>query len=249
MLAAPVNMADLLRHDTLRNLSVVYRILNTSTGAAYIGAATQVRKHSNAALQAAWLEHGASAFVFEVLEAAPDTALAEREAFHVRAERESGRTLYNAIDNFTVHAGWAQPDTARERIGDALRGRKRSDAHQAAINVARRGAPSPLRGVPLSAATRAKLSAAHIGKPPYERSPETRAKTAARTRAAWQRRLDAGWTPKPPEPCTQCGRLAHGRRRGLCHACNERKRRAEKRSIRTYDAYTTLGEIAKRGKR
>lgn len=31
---------------------------------------------------------------------------------------------------------------------------------------------------------------------------------------------------QPPKPCTECGRLAKPLRRGLCHACNERKRRA-----------------------
>jgi hypothetical protein len=36
---------------------------------------------------------------------------------------------------------------------------------------------------------------------------------------------------KPPKPCEECGRFSTGKylRRGLCHACNERKRRREKK--------------------
>lgn len=34
---------------------------------------------------------------------------------------------------------------------------------------------------------------------------------------------------KDPTPCVECGKLSKPLRRGLCHACNERKRRAEKR--------------------
>lgn len=33
----------------------------------------------------------------------------------------------------------------------------------------------------------------------------------------------------PPKPCSECGKLAKPLRRGLCHACNERKRRREKK--------------------
>jgi hypothetical protein len=41
----------------------------------------------------------------------------------------------------------------------------------------------------------------------------------------------AGPTPQPPKPCDECGKLAKPLRRGLCHACNERKRRRDKASV------------------
>jgi hypothetical protein len=41
--------------------------------------------------------------------------------------------------------------------------------------------------------------------------------------------------PRPvrvmPSPCDECGRLYKPLRRGLCHACNERRRRREKRGV------------------
>lgn len=36
--------------------------------------------------------------------------------------------------------------------------------------------------------------------------------------------------PKPPKECSECGRLAKPLRRGLCHACNERKRRRDRKA-------------------
>jgi hypothetical protein len=41
--------------------------------------------------------------------------------------------------------------------------------------------------------------------------------------------------PKPPQPCVECGKFSTGKylRRGLCHACNERKRRHAAKAIRT----------------
>lgn len=37
--------------------------------------------------------------------------------------------------------------------------------------------------------------------------------------------------PKPATPCVECGKLYKPLRRGLCHACNERKRRRLARSL------------------
>lgn len=35
---------------------------------------------------------------------------------------------------------------------------------------------------------------------------------------------------KPPAPCVECGKLSKPLRRGLCHACDERKRRRDKKA-------------------
>jgi len=37
---------------------------------------------------------------------------------------------------------------------------------------------------------------------------------------------------QPPKPCSECSKLEKNLRRGLCHACNERKRRRDKRAER-----------------
>jgi hypothetical protein len=48
-------------------------------------------------------------------------------------------------------------------------------------------------------------------------------------------RLAAAPRPiKPAQPCNECGRLYKPLRRGLCHACNERARRAARRAERAY---------------
>lgn len=36
--------------------------------------------------------------------------------------------------------------------------------------------------------------------------------------------------PHPPKECEECGRLSKPLRRGLCHACNERKRRRDRKA-------------------
>lgn len=38
----------------------------------------------------------------------------------------------------------------------------------------------------------------------------------------------------PPKPCVECGKPSKPLRRGLCHACNERLRRARQRMERVY---------------
>lgn len=104
-----VNMADLLRHDSLPNAPGVYRIFNTATGTAYIGAATRIRnrfnhhrgrlragKHHNARLQSEWHEYGASAFVFEVIEMVAAAELAEHETAYLLTGRGAPR-LYNIV--------------------------------------------------------------------------------------------------------------------------------------------------------
>lgn len=92
----------------LRNRPGVYAIINTATGARYIGASvyvgSRVKRHlatlrsgkHSAGMQADWYAYGEGAFQVVALEyVASHKMLNEAEARHIQNARQEGAVLYN----------------------------------------------------------------------------------------------------------------------------------------------------------
>ncbi len=94
--------------DKLPRTSGVYAIICAATGKAYVGSTSNLRyrwkdhrgklrhnKHPNTSLQAAWDEHGESAFTFTVLELCERALLSEREQHYFDALRPFDERGFN----------------------------------------------------------------------------------------------------------------------------------------------------------
>lgn len=118
--------------------SGVYAIKNTFTLKVYVGSSVSVERrrrthfrdlkngaHHSVKLQRSWNKHGAEAFIFEVLEAAPKGSLMLREQHWIDALCAAGNG-YNV--NPAANSVGALPKTEahKRHIGDARRGQKHS---------------------------------------------------------------------------------------------------------------------------
>ncbi len=158
--------------------SCIYAIRNSANGKVYIGSAVVLQNrwqkhryhlkrgtHHSRPLQRAWLKHGASAFVFEVLEVVPAGDLIRVEQAHLDRLRPFGKRGYNGCRIAGSVLGIKFSAASRSKL-IAARATPEYRAQQSAINKGRRH----------TAETRAKVSAVQVGR---KASPETRAKMSA----------------------------------------------------------------------
>lgn len=135
----------------------VYLIRNLVTNGFYIGSAcsfarrwrehvTRLRDgtHPNAKLSAAWIEHGPEDWQFEVLEVVADMSnllAVEQKYLDLYRAAELGYNKRGAAYN---SYGVRQSPEAIERVRQALRGRKLTPEHRAAISAgSARHSPTP----------------------------------------------------------------------------------------------------------
>lgn len=147
--------------------SGIYEIVNLVNGKRYVGSAVnldhrkrqhfsalRLDKHHNVALSRAWAKYGEQAFEFRVIERCRTELLIQREQAHIDERAE-----YNCSPTAGSTRGVKFSDEARARISAGRIG-KRKGVKQSPDHVAKR-------------------MAAHIG---AKRSPETRAKIAAKAK-------------------------------------------------------------------
>ncbi|RZU39178.1 group I intron endonuclease [Edaphobacter modestus] len=165
----------------------IYCITNTqrSPERKYIGSSKWLRKriaqhfarlrrgaHDNPLLQADWLKYGGEAFAVEILEYCPPEALIERETAHVTLANSMDRRWGYNIRHPKEHGhppssrkGIPMSEEQKQKIAQALRGRRQTP-EQIAKSVAKRiGQPSRLKGRTLTPEHREKLSAAKKVRP------------------------------------------------------------------------------------
>lgn len=207
-------------------VSGIYVIRNTVSERVYVGSAHKVSfrwnrhrtllrrgQHHSSFLQASWNKHGEAAFVIELLEAIPDTALLrDREQFWIDAlgafVSDGGLNAARSADHPT--RGKNHTDARRRQIGDFFRGRMLSPEHVAKSAASRTGLKRSAefkarmsalaKGRAMSPETRAKIGAAGLGR---KMPPEA----IARTAASWLGRKHA------PESIAKMRTSQTGRRR------------------------------------
>jgi group I intron endonuclease len=165
----------------------IYAIRNLTNGKCYVGSAIRLARrwavhrhtlktgtHRCQPLQRAWNKHGKDAFVFEVLEVVNDLiSLITREQYWLDTlQSHCESNGYNVCPTAQSRLGMKMPQSAKDRIGAASRGRKLTEEQKAAISLVHKGKTT-------SAAHRAAVSAAVKGRP---QSPELIAKRAAANR-------------------------------------------------------------------
>ncbi len=214
----------------------VYMILHAASGKSYVGSAVHLKKrearhrrmllagnHHNVKLQRAWNKHGASAFVFKVLEYVPEPAdLLQREQAWIN-ELDAVAKGFNLSPTAGSILGMRLTDETKRRMSSAAIGKTKSPEHVANVSAALRGRKmtdeqrqkmrdaklgktygprSPevskkisaaLAGRPLSEEHRQKLADAKRG---TKQSPELVAKRAAAIKAAYAARLNPNPTPQ-----------------------------------------------------
>lgn len=164
----------------------IYRIFNVVTEQFYIGSAVKFKRrrwehldalkkntHHCAALQAAWLEYGADAFEFELLEEVSDEDALRIEDMYL-AQHAGAEPCYNTATT-TMQPPSVSADT-REKIRSAMlrlyadptnhprTGKTHSEETKAKISAAKLANPSRhWLGKARSAETKAKISAAQKG--------------------------------------------------------------------------------------
>ena len=116
----------------------VYSIVNLVNGKRYVGHSKNIQgrlnehfnalkksKHGNSILQKSWDKYGADNFTSEVLESCDLSEMVGREQhwmdFYKSYCKESG---YNVSPAAASNLGWKMPNTAKEKIRKALKGRK-----------------------------------------------------------------------------------------------------------------------------
>ena len=146
----------------------VYCITNSVNGKRYIGSAVSFKlrwknhrlnlrngKHHNIHLQRAYNKHGESVFVFTKIALCPVTDLLVVEQSRIDALKPEYNVARVAGSRLGVKQG-PMSELNRKKIGDANRGRRRTEDQKKAVGDANRGRKA-------SAETRAKLSAVHSG--------------------------------------------------------------------------------------
>jgi group I intron endonuclease len=119
--------------------SGIYWIRNKNNGKFYIGSAADIKRrwwnhrsllrrgeHDNVHLQRAWAKHGEAAFEFAVIEDVPVNQLLTVEQWYL----DNTRCLEDSYGyNLNISAdGSKHSEETKKKIGDANRGRKRSEA-------------------------------------------------------------------------------------------------------------------------
>jgi group I intron endonuclease len=198
-------MADAILADA--SASGIYQIRNLRNGKRYIGSAVCFRKrwavhnsgfkngnHPNRFLMRSWSEHGADAFVFEIIETCAVEDLIHREQHWI----DSARPEYNLSPTAGNCLGVRHSEEARRKRSELNRGNKfcvgrkpsaKCLAAVSAANRARKGykrSPESValtaaahRGMKRSAETRRRISEARMGKKMPPRSAEHKAKLSA----------------------------------------------------------------------
>lgn len=176
----------------------IYVIRNTVTGKVYVGSSSDVHRRwqghrsglsrgisSCPRLQAAWTEHGAGVFSFEVVEIVPGRALlAVREQAWID-KLNSFDGGYNGRPRAGSGAGHQVSDETRAKMATAMTGRRfppESIERMRAAATARERRYREDGGRKVSAETRAKMSASAKGPHPPQ--------AIANMRAAQQNRSD-----------------------------------------------------------
>jgi group I intron endonuclease len=226
-----------------RILSGIYLIRNTVDGRVYVGSTVNIPRrwrlhrlylnkgsHHCPPLQGAWIKHGESAFVFDIIEAVEPTkaVLASREQLHL--DNAFASTLvYNVSSKagsppgplglkrseayLAKKRGKRRSATARANISAGLLGKKRgpqSAAHRAAISAGNMGRK-------VSAETGAKISLAKKGKPLHANTREAaRLANTGRKHTPEHIEKATGWKKgsKDPPETRERKRLAAVKREG-----------------------------------
>lgn len=125
-----------------------------------------------------------------------------------------------------ANTGRKHTAATRQKVSQALTGKKRTDEQRERMRLAQAGVRHDHnKGRKFGQEVRDKIAAARRGQPSYHRSAETRELQSAASKAAWQRRREAGWARRPDLACCVCARHVRTLRRGRCGACNEYLRR------------------------
>lgn len=186
--------------------SGVYRILNIFNGRLYVGSAVDVDRrwrwhhaalgrgdHHCVKLQIDWMEFGAEAFLFEILETTgrDRASLIVREQFWIDEFLARGE-IYNSSPRAYSNAGIRHTERSRQRMSAAHLGNRRSLEAHAKIIAAQTGLvrseetkrriAAALLGKRLSAEHREKIGAARRGRKTAPLSDEHREKIAAALR-------------------------------------------------------------------
>lgn len=163
------------------DFSAIYGIRHTSSGRVYVGSAVSLaarwRVHKNVLkkgahhsryLQAAWTKHGPDSFEFIVFEVVPERSLllVRENAWITSLQSADPKHGFNMCPTAGSQLGMRRSPEVRQKMSESRTGKKKTDAHQLAINAA-------LTGRKLSAECKQKLSAAHTG---TSMSKEARAK-------------------------------------------------------------------------
>jgi group I intron endonuclease len=167
--------------------SGVYKITNKDNGLVYFGQAVQLatramqhekalvkNKHDNRHLQFAWNHYGSDAFEFEVIAVYPERT--ERDAAEqALIDEHYGPGCYNIMKKVRPERTTYShtPEETRAKQSAAMKGKKHSPEHRAAIGAAHIGKKR-------SPETCAAMSAARKGK---KHSPEHRAAVIAANKA------------------------------------------------------------------
>ena len=154
----------------------IYSIINTDNGQRYIGQAINIKRritkhfselrsksHHCEHLQRAFNKYGEANFKGETIESCEINNLTDREQYWIDYYKDSG--IYNAA----LYAGGSclgvvHSKESRERVANALKGRKHSEESRKRQSIAQTGKKRGKRP-PFSAETRAKMSLAKKGKP------------------------------------------------------------------------------------
>jgi group I intron endonuclease len=179
--------------------SGIYQIVNKVNGKVYVGSAVNINErwyehrrtlnkgtHANVYLQRSWCEHGADAFVFEIVEIVADAQdLIAREQFWLDRQcvvshgynicRIAGSTLGKAHSEETKNkistalTGKSLPSETRAKISAAKKGHKfgpMSEEHKARISTSKKGKPVATKEQHATLANRfIELNKARIGVP------------------------------------------------------------------------------------
>lgn len=189
-------------------MSGIYSIFNTVSCKHYVGSAVSIKHrwvrhlyllrlgtHQNKKLQNSWNKHGASAFVFSVLEDNVATEL-------LLLREQYWLDLHNCVENgYNVNpiAGSSRgtkrgprSEETKAKISAAQKGKKLSEEHKAALKANHVG----MTGKTQSDAFKTRMSEVHSGKVV---SQETRAKMRAslRGRASYVRKKELSFTVPP----------------------------------------------------
>jgi group I intron endonuclease len=169
-------------------VSGIYSIFNTVSRKQYVGSAVSIKHrwtrhlyllrlgtHNNKKLQNSWNKHGASAFVFSILEDNVATELLLlREQYWINLNNcvENGYNVNPIAGSSRGTKRGPRSEETKAKISAAQKGKKLSEEHKTALKVAHVG----MTGKTQSDAFKARMSEVHSDKVV---SQETRAKMSA----------------------------------------------------------------------
>jgi hypothetical protein len=162
----------------MENKQGIYKILNNKTNKVYIGSSVDIfkrfrehkhsllkNKHRSPKLQNSYNIHGASCFIFELIELVIcKNELLEREQFYIDAF-DSYHNGYNSRPKAEANYGRIVSDETKKKISDKLKGSIgpnkgliMSDETKAKISKTKKGRPSNRKNFKHSEAAKQKMS-------------------------------------------------------------------------------------------